>query len=83
MAQTSLKDEIRRHVEATLMRGAARRPLQLAASHIYRAVKAEGSWESPNGQWRLRVDGDRLVTERCTGKGWEPVMVSSVSSAGP
>ncbi|HLT57511.1 MAG: hypothetical protein LOD91_08950 [Limnochordales bacterium] len=73
-----LRAEVRRHVAATLMPGAAHRPLQLAVSRIYRALKENGHWESPNGQWRLRLVGDRLVTQRQSGAGWETVLTSSL-----
>jgi len=74
----ALKAEVRRHVAATLMQGAAHRPLQLAVARIYRALKETGRWESPNGQWRLRVEGRTLITERSTGAGWETVLTSAI-----
>jgi len=74
----ALKAEVRRHVAATLMQGAAHRPLQLAVARIYRALAESGRWESPNGQWRLRVEGDTLITERNTGAGWETVLTSAI-----
>ncbi|OUM93463.1 MAG: hypothetical protein BAA04_10510 [Firmicutes bacterium ZCTH02-B6] len=76
----ALKAEVRRHVAATLMQGAAHRPLQLAVAHIYRALVESGRWESPNGQWRLRLEGDNLITERHSGAGWETVLTGTVTA---
>ncbi|HEY8418196.1 MAG TPA: hypothetical protein VIK93_09210 [Limnochordales bacterium] len=78
--QDRLKAEVRRHAAATFMQGAAHRPLQLAAARVYRALKEDGHWESPNGQWRVQLDGSTLVTQRRTPTGWETVLASSWSS---
>lgn len=76
MIRDTLRAEVRRHVAATLMQGAAHRPLQLAVSRIYRALNENGRWESPNGQWQLVLEGDTLVTRQRRDDGWETVLSS-------
>lgn len=77
------KAEVRRQVAATLMQGAARRPLELAVAAIHRALREQGRWESPNGQWRMLVDGHTLITQRSAGSGWETVMTGLVPGPEP
>lgn|GEM_PF-3862850 len=77
--QDRLKAEVRRHAATTFMQGAAHRPLQLAAARVYRSLKEDGHWESPNGQWRVQWDGTTLITQRRSETGWETVLASSLS----